>query len=111
MFLVFQSIPYQQTKAVPTMIRAATVRSIEITKTWGNHPRMFSIVAMHGNHFATDYVSATTLDDAARLLRTADETGAFPATPPSDVETRLLAILKSGKRPTKTQLRKALNGY
>lgn len=112
MYLVFQSIPYQQSTKIPTLVRSSTVRSVAATKSWGDHGHvMLSIMTAHGSHFAIEYREAPTIEDAGRMLVHVQQFGRFPDAPPSDVETRVREILRSGKRPTKTQLRKALNGY
>ena len=72
---------------------------------------MFVLHTSHGAHYATEYASAATLEDTHRVMRHLQEHGCFPVVALSDVESRVRELLTSGKRPTKTQLRKALNGY
>lgn len=114
MFLVFESIPYNQPSktGIPTSVRTAAVRSIETMKSWLPSTMVVYVIrgANGSTHYTTRFLEVPSLADSASVLTATAVSGVLPAAPPQEdsIRAKIEAILASGRRPTKAQLRKAL---
>jgi hypothetical protein len=111
MYLVFLSYPYKAQAGAPTLLRSSSVRNMVAHPSWLKDQSMLAVHTTTTLHYTSKLREATNLTEALRLLADLEATGTFSDTPRNALADRISTILASGKRPTKTQLRKALDGF